>query len=285
MRQGHLDGPVLGSGVARTREADTSAVVMAAIPQLRHNSGMTSPSVSRARYDSPGAAPSVRGVGARPFRASVLGALLLSLGTLTPACGNEHSPGSDAATSDGATASDTGASDGGTTSDASATPDTGSLTDGGSSTECTMPSDCALRPRSCCGACGEPTSSDLIALRVDALASYADQICGTTGCPECAGQPDPYLFATCAGGACAPVDLHSDPLAVCVLDADCVLAVPQCCACGAIGLEQAVAYNPAMGSLDARVCDPGPPCPPCVPDFGALRAICEAGHCEVRAGR
>lgn len=221
------------------------------------------------------------------LRFGSVASLALALSVLAPACGTAVSPGNDAATFDGGGAADTGSApaDTGTTDDAAPGTDGGTLGDGGGTGECARPSDCALRARSCCGTCGEPTSTDLIALPTTSVDDYTARVCAGIGCPDCAAVPDPNLFATCAAGTCAPVDLHGDPLAVCAQDADCVLAVPQCCACGAIGLDQAVAYNPARGSLAALVCDPGVDCPPCVPDFGALRAICDGGHCAVRASR
>lgn len=215
-----------------------------------------------------------------------LASFVFALSVLAPACGTAVSPRNDAATSDAGGALDTGSTppDTGTAADAAPGTDGGALGDGGTG-ECARPSDCALRARSCCGHCGVPSSSDLIALPTTSLDAYATRVCAGVACPECAAMPDPSLFATCSAGACAPVDLHGDPLAVCTQDTDCVLAVPQCCACGAIGLDQAVAYNPAHGSLAALVCDPGVDCPPCVPDFGALRAICDGGHCAVRPSR
>lgn len=218
-----------------------------------------------------------------------LGSILaLSLATLAPACGTAVTPANDATALDGGT----GTSDGGTLPDASPSGD-GSVavdtgappTDAGTTGECTVPSECTLRPESCCGTCGAATSTDRIALPVTGVDDYVARVCTGIGCPDCAAVPDPNLFATCTAGACTAVDLHSDPLATCAVDEDCVLAVPQCCACGAIGLGQAVAFNPANGSLATLVCDPDVDCPPCVPDFGALRAICDAGHCTVVPSR
>lgn len=168
--------------------------------------------------------------------------------------------------------------------DAAALPDA-AVRDSGSTPECDVPSECVLLPASCCGRCGAPTPDDMIAIPVAHQMEYVSMVCGggTIGCPECASPWDPYLVATCRERRCEAVDLHADPRTECVTASDCTLAPIQCCACGALGMDQVVAYNPARGSIGALVCDPDADCPPCVPDFGSLSATCEAGRCVVIA--
>lgn len=151
--------------------------------------------------------------------------------------------------------------------------------------ECDGPSQCVLRPASCCGRCGAPTPDDLIAIPVASEAEYVSRVCegGAIGCPECASPWDPYLVATCRAERCVAVDLHVDPVTECTAPSDCALTPIQCCACGLLGPEQVVAYNPARGSLGSLLCDPDVDCPPCVPDFGGTSATCEAGRCVVIA--
>lgn len=155
-------------------------------------------------------------------------------------------------------------------------------------TACDVPSVCAVRSRSCCGSCGEPTPTDLVAVRADRLGDYAELACPpVAACPACAGRPDPYLLATCdtsgpGTGHCVAVDLHSSPLTECVVDGDCMLGPRTCCACGTVTDTEAIAFNLEHGSLRALVCDPDVTCPPCLPDFGMLLALCESGRCVAR---
>lgn len=149
---------------------------------------------------------------------------------------------------------------------------------------CASPTECELLPESCCGRCGAATPDDMIGVHRDDVAANRDLACmgGTIGCPECAMPQDPFLVATCELRACVARDLHALPLTECAADSDCVLAPHTCCACGVLGIDEVVAYNPARGELSALICDPGAPCPPCVPVFGELAAFCESGRCVVR---
>jgi hypothetical protein len=123
----------------------------------------------------------------------------------------------------------------------------------------------------------------MIALSTSEVAGYVATVCMDVGCPECAREPDPYLLATCNAFECVAVNLHADPLTECATTADCTLAPAECCACGLLGAGQVIAFNPANGSIGSLTCDPDADCPPCVPDFGTLAAVCNAGRCEVQA--
>lgn len=146
---------------------------------------------------------------------------------------------------------------------------------------CDVPSACTLRPASCCGSCGAATPDDMIALPNGEVADYVAAVCVGAACPECARPNDPYLLATCTAGECVAVDLHAHPLTECASSTECVLSPAQCCACGLLSAQEAIAHNPARGGLGTLICDPDADCPPCVPDFGALEARCDAGRCVV----
>lgn len=146
---------------------------------------------------------------------------------------------------------------------------------------CDVPSACTLRPASCCGSCGAATPDDMIALPNGEVAAYVAAVCEGVPCPECARPNDPYLIATCTAGECVAVDLHAHPFTECASSTDCVLSPAQCCACGLLSEGETIAHNPAAGGLGMLICDPDADCPPCVPDFGALEARCEAGRCVV----
>lgn len=157
--------------------------------------------------------------------------------------------------------------------------------------DCTVTSECTLTASSCCGVCGQPTIGDVAAVntrRTDAY--YLDVACPSARdeppiCPGCAGQPNPALVATCDmrgfRPACAVVDLSTPEYASCTRDRDCVLAAPQCCACGEIDAFQTVAVR-RDADLSAVLCDSDAACPPCVPIFDErASARCDAGLCVV----
>ncbi len=205
-------------------------------------------------------------------------ALLITLAFAHSGCPTSHDPSGDAGGAVDAPAPGTDAP--GLDSPAADVP---VRPDAPISLACDVPSACTLRPASCCGACGAATPTDMIALPDGEVAAYVAGMCADVGCPECAALPDPYLIATCTAGQCVAVDLHTHPLTECALDTDCVLSPAQCCACGLLAAHETIAHNPARGGLGTLTCDPDADCPPCVPDFGALEARCDAGRCVVRA--
>lgn len=93
------------------------------------------------------------------------------------------------------------------------------------------------------------------------------------GCPACACDPDPTLFATCESRLCEVVDLETSPLTACVRDDECI-ATPG--TCGPVP-----ALVPLRRGSEARLalalgCTPTPPSV----DAGA-RASCQSGHCRL----
>jgi hypothetical protein len=149
---------------------------------------------------------------------------------------------------------------------------------------CDVPSSCVLLPESCCGRCGAATPDDMIAVHVDRVMENRSMACADpVACPECFAETDPYLLATCRAGACVALNLHVEDLTLCNTATDCVLGPRTCCDCGVLGVDQAIAFNPARGSLGALTCDPDADCPPCVPSFDGIEAVCDAGRCVVRA--
>ncbi len=57
------------------------------------------------------------------------------------------------------------------------------------STACTTDDECVARAPDCCGACGP--GGAFIALRKDAVATYAAEVCGKTKCAQCKSPPAP----------------------------------------------------------------------------------------------
>lgn len=178
---------------------------------------------------------------------------------------------------------DAGAVDGGTAPDGGEPADGGTGSDAPVATSCSLTSECALRGATCCGSCGSTALGDFVALHVDEVGAYGSAVCAAEGFPPCARcdlPPDPYLAAVCRASACVGLDLRAEPLTECSTPTDCVLGPRTCCDCGALGLSETVAYNPARGSLGDYSCDEGAPaCPPCVPSFVGVAADCVAGRC------
>lgn len=156
--------------------------------------------------------------------------------------------------------------------------------------DCGVTSDCTLVRNACCPSCGMPVASDFTSVAVDHRDLYLMDV-GCTGepppCPDCPSAPNPHLAATCdmtgLRAACTVVDFETEPFAACTTDDDCVLAKPDCCACGEVAIHETIAVR-GDANLDAVLCDSlEAACPPCVPFFdpGAM-AQCEAGRCVVR---
>src|SRR5690348_11980081 len=65
-------------------------------------------------------------------------------------------------------------------------------------TKCSEPGSCAVVPRTCCGACGAPSPSDMVGVLASKQGDYRNLVCaGGVACPACAGIPDPNLQAFC----------------------------------------------------------------------------------------
>ena len=159
----------------------------------------------------------------------------------------------------------------------------GGGTDPGDYDDCRVPSDCVLRPASCCGACGAATREDSVALNADRAADYQGSVCGDdVGCPACFMEQDPTLIATCEAGRCVVVDLLAHPATECAADADCRLRAGECCECGASVSATNVLSVADPGAIEDLLCDPGFGCPECAPIYpDSVTAACESGRCVV----
>lgn len=210
----------------------------------------------------------------------------LLLFALLVACGDSHDGTEDAGRLD--SGGEDAGSDG---SIVDGSPDTGMLRDGEipvdaaldapPSRGCTSPTDCVLVPRSCCGACGEPSRTDSIALHRDDVNAFRNGVCGDdVGCPACAGQPDPTLLASCVSGQCAVIDLYVHPSTECMRDDDCRVRAIDCCECGAdTSPGRLIAVS---RGYDELVCDPMSACPECAPVYpDTVFALCNDGHCRL----
>ncbi|MEZ4335527.1 MAG: hypothetical protein R3B82_02770 [Sandaracinaceae bacterium] len=157
--------------------------------------------------------------------------------------------------------------------------------------DCTRNSDCVLVADSCCGTCGRPTRGDVAAVNESRTEDYyLDVACPEARdeppiCPGCASQPNPYLVATCDmmpfRPVCSVVDLETPEYQSCTTDSDCVLAAPDCCACGEIDLFSTLAVRGDV-DVNALLCDGEIICPPCAAVFDPRATPrCDAGACVV----
>ncbi|MBX3184390.1 MAG: hypothetical protein KF915_17310 [Polyangiaceae bacterium] len=156
---------------------------------------------------------------------------------------------------------------------------------------CERPSDCVVTHRTCCGACGQATAEDRVAVHRDRVDGYREYACrddlGT--CPGCFGDPDPYLVATCvhgeSGGQCAVIDLRATDGTSCSTGTDCRVRLNTCCNCGVATDDNVVAVNRGGSEqLDTQLCeDICKELDPCVtvPDFSGYGSACDQGQCII----
>lgn len=159
-----------------------------------------------------------------------------------------------------------------------AAQDAGAI-DAGEPRSCAQPSECVIVSVGCCTVCGTPTSSDVTAIRRDALPARRER-CKDVGCPACAESPNPSLIATCDAGRCEVVDLQQVPaVSACLEDDDCRVRATACCECGADTSPYALIAIAVEGeaALTSFVCDrPSQACPECAPIYpDAVSASCD----------
>ena len=163
--------------------------------------------------------------------------------------------------------------------------------DGGVAVHCREPSECVLAISDCCGPCGRPSLADYDAIHVSEQEAHRMMVCTDPDpiCPGCAAMPNPNLGATCARdtGRCEGFDLERHDVSVCRRDDDCIVRVPDCCACGAdTSPYRLVALNRTkVGDFTAMVCDSTAVCAACEPTYPAnVEAYCDdaSGRCRVR---
>ncbi len=211
-------------------------------------------------------------------------ALLLLPGSLALGCGSSFSQDDPGAGAAGAGASGGAGATGGVGGGASGSGGTGGVL---GFSACETPSDCVITPASCCGACGQASADDRVAVHRDRLADYRARACqGDVQCDACFGPADPYLVATClqtgGGGQCAPIDLRATRATDCTRDTHCKVRLNTCCGCGVATADNVVALNSvAANQLDAQLCDSGEQCQECtqIPDLAGYGASCDQGQC------
>lgn len=157
---------------------------------------------------------------------------------------------------------------------------------GGFATSCQQPSDCTLTAATCCGTCGIPQKTDVVAVATAGLNAYRNAICGSGPklCPLCATMNNPDLLATCDRGTCSVVDLTESPLSACSRVTDCRLRAATCCECGAsMALWDLVALSSdGLVGYAAILCDAGAACPECMPHYPTNAQLsCTLGHCSL----
>jgi hypothetical protein len=186
---------------------------------------------------------------------------------------------------------DAGSSDGGGSSRDAQAADGGGRVEAGPRPEtCAGPGICTIAARTCCGVCGAPTLSDVVALRWDRTEEYRNGVCGGAGpvpCPACASMENPHLTAVCRASTCAAIDVRLDDVSACASDADCMLRYGTgCCErCGSGSETQLTAFRRDALRVVVRCLPNEGACPECVATYPPnARAACNARtkHCEVR---
>ncbi len=197
---------------------------------------------------------------------------------LSASCGGSVIAESDS-TDGGTSASGSGGSAGGATGSGG----TGGGADFGS---CSRNSDCMVRAKSCCGACGVATRQDFVTINGASASAYADIVCsGGMGCPACYMAGDPNLLATCNGSRCALVDLLAEALTACTTGSDCRVRTNECCECnGKVDREHLIAVaNSWEETFHKLFCDSDSVCGKCVPIYPPeATAACDNNHCIVK---
>lgn len=169
-----------------------------------------------------------------------------------------------------------------------ATPD--STVDGGPITGwnvCNVSDDCILQERACCDSCVELSLDQVDAINSRSSTDHRNAYCMEPNpiCPGCAPHPNPNLLARCEAAQCVGRDVRSSPASECTTDTDCVIRLPDCCACGAGDYPNLVAVNPARGAdIEALFCEAGGCALDCEPTaFPQYEAYCHSdGHCRLR---
>ena len=152
---------------------------------------------------------------------------------------------------------------------------------------CNAPGECDIRPKSCCGTCGAPTTDDMIGVNWQKGGQYTSTVCAGAGCPACFKEPDPNLAPVCRAKACNAVDVRVDTMSACTTNQDCALRYSGCCeACAANDPSKLIALS-SSGRQEyvANQCHPDAGgCPKCAVIYPpGYEAVCntQTGHCEV----
>lgn len=152
-------------------------------------------------------------------------------------------------------------------------------------THCSVPSDCVLRPTSCC-VCGAPELDEVAAVNADHAQEYVDAICPGGPACACPSAPNPNLLATCVEGTCRAIDVREDDASSCTSDDDCRVRATACCECGANTSPGTLIAVRSDGSYSTLVCDPGTACDECAPVYPPeATTSCESGNCAFHDSR
>ncbi len=219
----------------------------------------------------------------------------LAAGLTTASCGGSTADGlfsasggtSNGGTSAGGTStggtSTGGTSAGGTSSGGTSAGGTSTGGAGGGTanewTHCDDVSECTLITTNCCGVCGTPRFSDLMAIRWDKTDDYRDLHCNPhPPCPDCPSAQNTAYPAMCRGGDCVAVDPRNDyPSTRCDRDEDCVVRWGGLCCepCSAWSAEP-IAVN---RDYQQSVCGDNYACPECETPPPPQPAFCVEGQC------
>ena len=152
---------------------------------------------------------------------------------------------------------------------------------------CDGPKQCVLTASTCCGVCGMPELANKVAVNQAALEAFRATVCTEPmGCPECAEEVNPNLFAYCDEGRCVAADARTHAVSECAQSSDCVLRYGMgCCESTCMGVESeltSVSVQGFQSMFDTLGCQ-SVACDDCDPTYPMFtEAFCnDDGHCEV----
>jgi hypothetical protein len=150
---------------------------------------------------------------------------------------------------------------------------------------CQYPTDCALVPAQCCGACDQARLENVVAVHRSQASALSEAMgCHLVDCPACEPIPNPWLGATCRAGRCVAIDARETELTDCEVREDCRLRVGlSCCEDCSPTRDAFIAVN-AAADVRSVVCGNFPGgCAGCVPTVPPnLSVVCNGnGKCGV----
>lgn len=148
---------------------------------------------------------------------------------------------------------------------------------------CAKPSECLIRPNSCCAGCDEPNAAGVDAVNASMQDAHYAEVCPVAEiCPRCAERPNPSLVATCVNSRCEVLDVENSSFGSCQKPDDCIIRSNRCCECGGGEVSDVIALNVSrVAEYEQEVCDADQGCPECVPSYDQFEADCVDNQCVV----
>lgn len=120
-------------------------------------------------------------------------------------------------------------------------------------TSCTFNGECVVVANSCCGACGAPEITSVVAVNQVSAAAHHDFVCAGAPqmCPACPTRLNSNLVAACESGSCVARDIRQEPYTACATNEDCRTRSAACCECENAVFGPYIAINASTDTLSA----------------------------------